>query len=150
MVGERARRLVDRKPLIRRAEQVVDDTAHNARNAPGSRLRSRFPPLENRNVGGGIAVGALEAAVAIVLKDTLGVPFGSDIEISDVQPADRGNIYTVNVDAPFENMARAEAFFEAQTGFTSLLTDQIDVSEVEVLRKRPLRDTYQIKIRVED
>lgn len=150
MVGERVRRRLNSKPIWRRAENIVDDTLHNVRNAPGDALRKNIPEVDNRNFGAGLAVGTVEAAVALVLKETIGIPFGSDVEIVDTEPAQGGVIYTVNVDAPFQNMAQAQAFFESGTGFTSLLTDQIDVQSAEVLRTRPLRDTYQVEILVED
>lgn len=143
--------IADREPIWRKAEDRIDDVGYKLRNIPGSRLQKRMPNFENRNFGGGVAVGTIEAAVAVILEETVGVPFGSDTEIIDVEPEDReSNIYTVDVDAPFENMATARAFFESQTGFASLLTDLIEVEEVHVLKTRPLRDTYQVKIRVED
>jgi hypothetical protein len=95
-------------------------------------------------------VGALEAGIALLLKETVGLPLGSDVEVSDVEATQGGNIYTINVDAPFENMAEAQAFFEAGTGYTSIITDLIEVQETEVLRTRTVRDTYQIKVLVRD
>lgn len=148
---DRVMGIVDREPIWRRLEDKVDDVGYRVRNAPGERLRKRIPSFENRNFGGGVAVGTIEAAIAVILEETVGVPFGSDTEIIHVEPVEgRANVYTVDVDAPFENMASAKAFFESQTGFSSLLTDLIEVEDVEVLKTRPLRDTYQVKIRVED
>lgn len=142
--------IVDREPIWRRVEDAMDDAASDIRNAPGRNLRKQFPEFDNRNFGGGIAIGSLEAAIAIILERTIGVPFGSDVEITDTEPTSGGTIYTVNVDAPFENMAQARAFFESQTGFTSLLMDTYNVENVEVLRTRPARDTYQVEMLVED
>lgn len=142
--------IIDREPVWRKIEDRVDDRAHSLRNRPGKRVKRSIPSFENRNLGGGIAVGILEAAIAIILKDTLGVPFGSDTEAVGAEPTGDGVIYTINVDAPFENMAQARAFIESGTGFTSVLTDRINVSNVDVLKTRVLRDTYQIEILVED
>lgn len=150
MVGERFRNALDREPVWRRVEGMIDDTFHSARNAPGEMLQKRVPQFPNRNFGGGVTVGAVEAVIAIVLKDTVGLPFGSDVEIVDSEPRDNGTLYTVNVDAPFENMARAQAFIESGTGFTSLLTDLLDVRSSEVIKTRTIRDTYQVKVLVQD
>lgn len=150
MVGKRLRDALDREPVWRRIEDRIDGAAHNTRNIPGRRLRRKFPQFPNRNFGGGLGVGAIEAGISLILKRTLGLPFGSDVEIVDSQAMDGGTLYTVDVDAPFENMAQAQAFFEANTGFTSLLTDLINVRGVTVMKTRPIRDTYQIEIMVED
>lgn len=150
MVGERVRDAFDREPIWRRVEDRIDDKASNLRNRPGKRLQKRFPQVPRRNFGDGIAVGTIEAAIAIILEDTVGIPFGSETEIVDSEPVNGGTLYTIDVDAPTENMARAKSFFEANVGFTSLLTDFLEVESVQVLRARPLRDTYQIKIKVVD
>lgn len=143
--------VLDREPVWRKAEAKLDSVASQTRNRPGRRLRRQFPQLENRNIGGGVAVGAVEAGIAVVLKDSLGLPLQSDVEIVDTEMMGGRTVeYTVNVDAPFENMARAEAFFDAAVGFTSLLTDKLQVEDVEVLKQRILRDTYQVKVLVED
>lgn len=142
--------IVDREPVWRRLEDRIDNRAHSLRNRPGRRVQESIPSFENRNFGGGIAIGILEAAVAIILKETVGIPFGSDTEAVGAEPTGDGVIYTINVDAPFENMAQAQAFIESGTGFTSVLTDRINVSNVDVLKTRVLRDTYQIEILVED
>lgn len=150
MVGERLRGALDREPVWRRVEERLTGPFTNLRNTPGRGLRNRVPQFPNRNFGGGVAVGSLEAAIAIILKRTLGIPFGSDVEVVDTEPVDGGLLYTVNVDAPFENMARAQAFFESTTGFTSLLTDLLQVRSTGVVKQRIIRDTYQIEVLVED
>lgn len=142
--------VLDREPIWRKVEDRLKDRAHDIRNRPGQRVTNRFPNFEHRNFGGGKAIGTLEAGIAFLLKETVGLPLGSDVEVSDVEPTQGGNIYTVNVDAPFENMAEAQAFFEAGTGYASLLTDLMEVQETEVLRTRSLRDTYQVKVLVRD
>lgn len=150
MVGERLRQAFDREPILRRIQNRVSGGASRTRNTPGKTLQSRLPQFPNRNFGGGVAVGSVEAGIALVLEETLGIPFGSDTEIVDSQEIPGGMLYTVNVDAPFENMARARAFFEAQTGFTSLLTDLLDVREVRTVKTRAFRDTYQIEVSVRE
>lgn len=150
MVGGRIRGALDREPVWRRAEGVVARPASRVRNKPGSVLHRRFPQFESRNFGGAVGIGVIEAGIALILEDTLGIPFGSDTEIVNSQAVSGGTRYTVNVDAPFENMARARAFFEANTGFASLLTDLLQVENVETLKTRALRDTYQVEIVVRD
>lgn len=141
---------LDREPIWRKLEDKVDSKASEVRNVPGSRLKRKFPQFENRNFGGGIAVGLVEAGVAMILKETVGVPFGSETEIVGVTPRNGGVVYTINVDAPANNMAEARAFLESGTGFTSILTDKLEVENSEILKTRVLRDTYQIEILVED
>lgn len=150
MTGERLRRALDREPIWRRVEGRIDKRASRIRNRPGKAVARRLPQFPQRNFGGGITVGVVQAAISIVLERTVGIPFGADTEIVDTEPASNGTLYTVNVDSPFENMAQAKAYFEANTGFTSLLTDLLEVRNVEVLKTRPLRDTYQVEILVED
>lgn len=141
---------LDREPIWRRIEDQFDDLMSEVRNAPGRRLEREFPQFENRNFGGGLAVGGVEAGIALILKETVGLPLGSDVEVVDSEPAEGGTIYTVNVDSPTENMAQAQAFLESGTGFTSYLTDLIKVESTSVLRTRTVRDTYQVEILVED
>lgn len=150
MVGQRIRRALDREPIWRRLENRVDARASRIRNRPGNFLAGRVPQFPQRNFGGGVTVGTLQAAISVVLEETLGIPFGSDTEIVNTSQRGNGVLYTVNVDAPFQNMAQAKAFFEANTGFLSLLTDELQVDSVSVLKTRPLRDTYQVEILVED
>lgn len=150
MVGDRLINVLDRKPFIRRVENRIDDRASKIRNRPSRAMQEKVPKIPNRNIGGGVAAGTIQSAIAIILEETVGVPFGGSTEVTEVDSVQGGNVYTVNVDAPTENMSKAKAFFQANTGFTSLLTDLIQVDNVEVLRTRPLRDTYQVKILVED
>lgn len=150
MVGETVRDMLDREPVLRKLEDRFDDRLSSLRNRPGDMLSQRVPQIPNRNIGGGIAVGTVEAAIAIVLEETVGIPFGSDVEVVDTDSVRGGTLYTVNVDSPFRNMARARAFFESTTGFTSLLTDLLEVQSTEVLRTRTIRDTYQVEVLVQD
>lgn len=150
MVGGRVRSALDRDPIWRRASNRLDRPASRIRNSPGSILQRRIPQFPNRNFGGAVGIGVIEAGIALILEDTLGIPFGSDTEVVNTESRGGGTLYTVNVDAPFENMARARAFFEANTGFTSLLTDLLEVQDVRVLKTRTIRDTYQIEVMVEN
>lgn len=147
---QRIRKRLDREPIWRRIEDRIGDRPSNIRNRPGGRLEKRFPKFENRNFGGGTAVGIVQAAIVTVIEDTVGVPFGADAEIIGVEPVSGGVLYTVNVNAPSENIAKARAFIDAGTGFTTILTDLLDVRSVEVTKTRMIRDTYQVEVRVED
>lgn len=147
---EREFRVLDREPIWRKIEERIQGKASERRNAPGERLAEYSPSFEHRNFGDGKAVGMLEAGIAVLLKQVIGVPLGSEVEVIGVEATDGGNIYTVNVDAPFKNMAEAQAFFESGTGYASVLTDLMKVQETQVLRTRSLRDTYQVKILVRD
>ena len=152
MVGERLKDALDREPFWRKAEDRIRNPTNRLRNAPGKQLRRRVPRFQKRNFGAGIGAGTVASGVAVILEDTVGVPFGADSDVQDVTPAGdgSGNIYTVNVNAPTENMAKARAFIDAGTGFTSILTDALDVQDVEVLGTRMLRDTYQVKLKIKD
>lgn len=142
--------VLDRKPPWRKLENRIGSAPRRLRNRPGDALRKRVPEFENRNFGAGVGVGIVEAGIALVLKETVGVPLGSDTEAVGAEVTEEGVIYTINVDAPFRNMAEARAFLESGTGFTSVLTDKIDVRETEILKTRVLRDTYQIDVLVVD
>lgn len=152
MVGERLKKRFDRRPIWRKAEDQIKNPGHNLRNRVSGSIGNRVPRFENRNFGGGIGVGVVSAAVATILEDTVGLPFGGSADVMGVRPAQdgQGNVYTVNVNAPTEDMAKARAFIDAGTGFTSLLTDTLRVREVEILDKRTVRDTYQIELRIID
>lgn len=150
MVGQRVRSALDREPIWRRVNDRVRNRASSVRNRPGRALKRRLPQFQSRNFGGGLAVGAAQAGVAIVLERTLGIPFGAETEISDVRSTGRGTVYVVNVNAPFQNMADVRAFIESGTGFTTFLTEEINVQSSQVLKTRMFRDTYQIEILVED
>lgn len=150
MVGEKLGGFLgERDPVIRKMQDKLSHRAQKIRNRPGMRVKQAAPELPNRNVGDGVAAGTLQAAIAIILEDTVGIPFGSETEIADLESKGDGVVYTVNVNSPTQNMAETKAFFESTTGFTSLLTDLMDVENVEVANTRVLRDTYQIKIKVD-
>jgi len=148
MVGERVKQRLDRKPVWRRASERLAEPGHEVRSAIGSNVGSRVPEFENRNFGNGIGAGVVGAAAATIIEDTVGVPFGGSSDILNVRPAGKANEYTVNVNAPMEDMAKVRAFLDSSTGFLSLLTDELDVQDVELVDKRALRDTYEVKLRV--
>lgn len=150
MVGQNIKNTIDRKPILRRIEDKIKNPGHEIRNIPGSKIRARVPNFKNRNFGAGKGVGIVEAAIAVILSDTIGVPFGADADVQSVESVRNGTLYTVNVNAPTKNMAEARAFIDSGTGFTSVLTDALRVESVELLDTRTLRDTYQIEVIIED
>jgi len=142
------RKFIDREPVWRKAQNYVDKTASDIRNAPGKRIRSMVPEMKNRNIGGGVVVGSVGAAIVKVLKDY--APIDASVNIVNTEDVNGGVEYTINVDSPFSNVAEAEAFFESASGFTSILTDKYNIEGVRVLKTRVLRDTYEVKVLVED
>jgi len=148
MVGERITKVVDREPILKKAQDRVSERVSSIRNRPGSRAEKVAPQFENRNLGGGVMTGAIAAGVATILEDTVGLPFGASVDIVNVEATEGGEIYTVNVNAPTENIAEARALIDSATGFTSYLTDTFSVESVDVLNHRIARDTYQIELKV--
>lgn len=148
MVGERIQNALGDEPVLRRVGDRLDDRASNIRNRQSRRIQMATPSLDRRNIGDGMAVGLIGSAIEDIISAY--VPIGSDTEVVGISKKGKGVVYTVNTDAVFENMAKAEGFMESGTGFTSFLTDKIDVENVEILRTRPLRDTYQVQVYVED
>jgi len=144
---------VDREPLPRKLDRRFGDKFSDLRNRPGERMKGSFPKFQQRNIGGGVLVGAVEAAILVIIEDTIGVPFGSDADVvgvDAVEETETGAVYTVNVNSPTQQIAEARAFIDSGTGFTTYLTDKLEVQNVEVLRTRTLRDTYQVDVLVED
>lgn len=152
MVGERLKQKFDREPFWRKAEDKLSNPGHNIRNRIDDRMSNTIPRFNKRNFGGGIGAGAVGAAVGTALEDVVGVPFGGSTDTIDVRPATdgRGTVYVVNVNSPFASMAKVRAFIDAGTGFTSIITDQLNVEDVQVIGTRTLRDTYQIRLKVFD
>jgi len=148
MVGERIKNRLDREPVWRKASDRLKEPGHNARSVIGDNFGNRIPEFENRNIGNGIGVGTVAAGVAVIIEDAVGVPFGGSSDILDVESAEDGNIYTVNANAPVEDMAKVKGFIDSSTGFISLLTDELDVQDVELVDKRALRDTYEVKLKI--
>jgi len=150
MAGERIAEALNREPFIKQVSDAVTDTAHNVREAPDNAIQQNTPDIPRRNLGGGTAIGAITAALATVVEDTVGVPFGASSDIVDSEPVNGGIKYTVNVNAPIETMAEARASIDSTTGFTSFLTDRIEVDNVEIEKTRILRDTFQVEVIVRD
>ena len=138
-----------REPVVRKVRKRLGERTTRVRNAPGKTLERRLPSLENRNVGKGTLVGALGAAIATVLDDTVGIPFGATVDIVDIQESGDELLYVVDVNAPTENIAEARAFMDSTTGFLSYLTDKYDIESVEVQTKRVFRDTHRVEVLVE-
>lgn len=126
-----------------------------ARNAPGELLKTDLkregilPRSEKRNIGNGVAVGALEAGVAAILEQVIGFPLGASVDIIDSEVVDENTErYTVNVNAPTKNMAEVRAFIDSTTGFTSLITEKFELEKTTILRTRTVRDTHQVELLV--
>lgn len=138
-----------REPIGRRVRKKLSSRVSKARNEPGERIKSAAPTFGDRNVGSGVFIGATGAAVATVLEDTLGIPFGATVDITDVEESGDEIVYTVDVNAPTENIAEARAFIDSTTGFVSYLTDEYEIEDAEIMTTRMVRDTYRVKVKVE-
>lgn len=135
-------------PILGFVKRKASEPLSRARNRPGQKAAKRLPEGNLSGWERGEAIGAVNAGLAVVLEETLGVPFGATSEITNVEPVDGGNVYTVNVDAPSENIAKARALIDSSTGFSSYLIDEYDIEDVEMINIRPVRDTHQIKVKV--
>jgi len=150
MVGERLKKRFDREPVWRKAANRASGPGHSLRSRVGGSFGNRIPSFENRNFGGGIGAGTVGAGLATVLEDVVGVPFGGSTDTVSIENNPDGSIsYVVNVNSPTEDMAKVRGFIDAGTGFTSVLTDELDVQDVELVNTRVLRDTYQVKLKIE-
>lgn len=136
--------------LADRAQDLASGRVSKMRNRPGQVLETVNPGfIEKRRFTGGKGAGAVGEAVVVALRDVIGVPFGASSDVIDISQAEDGDyIYTVNVNAPTENMAEARALIDSGTGFSSFLTDKLDVESAEVIKTRVIRDTYQIQVKV--
>lgn len=139
---------LDREPIAQKVKRRTGKRLSKIRNRPGMRIKKRTPDFEKRNFGNGKIAGAIGAGIATILEDTVGLPFGASVDVTNVEPVEGGQLYTVNVNAPSQNMAEARAFIDSSTGFLSYLTDEFDIEGVEVLNHRMARDTYQIEVKV--
>lgn len=139
--------------LYKRIQRQLDERAeagHNIRANIGDKIVEVTPNWQNENIQPGTATGAIISAVALVTDDLIPIDVIAGTNISEVDQTEDGTVYEVNVDAPLEQQAKFEAMMEAGTGATSLLVDEFDVSEPEVLKKRPSRDTYQFTVKVKE
>lgn len=123
--------------------------AHEARVNVGNKIVEITPNWDNENINPGTATGAVMAGLASIV-DELYVPISADTEVAEVERVDGGVRYLVNVDSGFEQQARFRAMMEAGSGYTSLITDDFDLSDADVLTKRPGRDTWQFEVVVKD
>lgn len=142
--------LPDREPIPRRIANKLSDKASSTRNVPSERIRDEMPQFQNRNLGNGRVAGAAIAGILTVVEDTFGLPFGASSDIVNTEPTQDGTIYTVNVNGPMEVVAEARAFIDSGTGFTSFITDEYNIEDVEIVNTRMIRDTYQFEIKVVD
>jgi len=141
---------MSKEPIIRRVSDSLTDRAHQRRASLDGTIKRTTPSLNRGNLGDGRGVGIITAAIAVIVEDTVGIPFGATSDIVFSESVEEGTKYTVNVNAPFENMAEARASIDSSTGFTSFLTDEIDVQSVSIERTRVLRDTFQVDILVRE
>lgn len=140
--------MVREGPIGKRVANRLGKRANKLRNRPGKFTQEKLPNPPNRNIRSSTVAGAAGAGLATVLEDVIGAPFGATVDITNVESGPDGDVYTVNVNSPTENIAEARAFMDSTTGFASYITDTYDIEEMEVLNKRPMRDTYQVKLRV--
>lgn len=139
--------------LYKRIQRQLDQRAeagHNIRTNIGNKIIEVTPNWENDNIEPGTATGAIVSAIAIITDDLIPIDVLADTEISQVDTVEDGAVYEVNVDAPLKQQARFEAMMEAGTGATSLLVDEFEVEEPDVVKKRPSRDTYQFTVKVKE
>lgn len=155
MVGERIQDRLGREPVWRRKEDQLSRVPRNVRGKLNDLLADRLPRYENRNLGSGVLAGTAQAGIADILEDVIGVPFGAETEMVDInnnatRNGASGVEYTINVNSPTQTMAEARAFIESGTGYTSILTDLLHVEDVTLVKTRMLRDTYEVTVFVED
>jgi hypothetical protein len=132
---------------VQEAIDGVAGTGHNIRIKTEDAIVTVTPTWENDTIERGSLIGLTTAAIASATKTY--VPLGSETEIANVEKVEGGTKYTVNVNAGFRNQAMFRSIMETGTGYTSLITDRNEIVDEEVLRKRPLRDTYQFEVLVE-
>lgn len=134
--------------VVSNIRSKVGERTERIRNKPGRIAEKRLPELNQLNIGRGRAVAGVGAGILTILEDTIGVPFGATIDIVNTEPTEDGMLYTVNVNAPTEGIAEARSFIDTGTGFSSYLTEEYNIESMEIVGKRPLRDTYQVDIEV--
>ena len=136
--------------IVNKVQEAVDGvagTGHNIRIKTEDAVVTVTPTWENETIERGSLIGLTTAAIASITKTY--IPLGSETEIANVEKVEGGTKYTVNVNAGFRNQAMFRSIMETGTGYTSLITDRNEIVDEEVLRKRPLRDTYQFEVLVE-
>lgn len=142
-----------RVQLYNRIRNKLDSKAnigHTTRVNLGNRIVEVTPTWENENISPGTLAGAMVAAISTTIDDFAPVDIASSAEIAGSEPIDGGARYTVNVDGVLPQQARFMAMMDAGTGFTSLVTDEMEVSEGQPLRKRVGRTTWQFEVVVKE
>lgn len=134
---------------LKRLSSEVGKRATKVRNKPVDAALGRID-LGRRNIGQGKGMGAVGAGLAVILEDVLGIPFGASVDTHNVEYVQDGEIYTVDVNAPFHRMADARSMIDTSTGFTGFITDDIEILETELIKARPIRDTYRVKVKIHD
>ena len=137
--------------LADRVREVIDarsDFGHAVRIKTEEAFVTVTPNWETDNIQKGTATGLITSAIASATSTY--VPILTDTEIVDTEPKSDGVLYTVNVDAGFRNQAMFRSIIESGNGYTSLLVDESNVESEALLRKRPLRDTYQFEVFVHE
>lgn len=149
MVGENLKNIIgDRPSVIRDLANRVDGPLSERRNEIPMRVARNLPSFNERNFGGGFGIGYVAAAVAVILEDTVGIPFGADADVINVETDGDTFTYTIDVNSPFPKMAEARGAIDSSTGFTSVLTEKIDILSAEKIKERPVRDTYRVEVRI--
>ena len=133
---------------VRDAADSASDTGHNLRLGIEDTVVTITPTFDTEEIRGGTLIGLYTAGVATAIQTY--VPLGAETEIANTEKVDGGTLYTVNVNAAFSNQAMFRSILETGTGYTSLLVDKNTIEDEQVLRKRPLRDTYQFEVLVEE
>jgi hypothetical protein len=138
---------MDRKGgLLKGMSDKIGGRTTPIRNIPANFFENNDFGGDRVGFGDGSGAGAVGAAVLTIVEDTVGVPFGGSVDVINVEETNRGARYTVNVNAPTENIAESRAFIDSSTGFLSYFTDEYQVQDVEIENERVLRDTYQYEI----
>lgn len=125
-----------------------EEAAHQVRVNLGDKIVELTPTFANKNIEPGTAAGAIMAVAAMWIDEY--VPMAADTEIVDSEKTDQGTRYTVDVDAPFPQQGKFRAMMEAGEGFPSLLVDDFDITEEDVMQVRAGRDTYQYDVLIKD
>lgn len=141
--------MLNRKPIGRRLSDRTGERTHPMRNKLSKKLSS-MPRVGDRNVGEGIVASAVLSGAITILEDTVGVPFGGAVETvsAEYERSSGDTVYTLDVNAPTEGIAKARAFINSGTGFTAYLTEKYDIEDVTVTGKRVARDTYRVTLRL--
>lgn len=126
----------------------IGEQTSQVRGKPAEVVENVAPELPDMNIGGGQGAGAVGAGILTLLEDTVGVPFGSSTDIVNIEEDGTDLIYTVDVNSPTENIAKARAAIDSGTGFTTYLTDEFDIDSAEVVSTRVMRDTYRVEVRI--